>query len=265
MCVDLVAGPLRSRAFSHSGGDCDDRGQTRLPLRPRCSGYVVGAGLLNRTRWSHPVRVRDRWSQVSRARSRVSSNPTPFQRGVAWCRSDSTHSPVRTRSTDDRSREQTQPSGSPIAHPIRVRLSFGSWRVEQERRLDDSKRDRFRSDLATPGCSVSWRRASSRLKTPSSVDSEYRVLTDGCTLPVSICEIRLGDTSIRLASSRNPTFRRSRSARRRSPMFGPVSVLTRLRMSASAFTTSVAFRDSTARTYALASALRSCCGHVDQR
>ena len=58
---------------------------------------------------------------------------------------------------------------------------------------------------------------SSSSETLSSVTIAYSVRTDGCVLPVSIWETRLGETSSRRASSRRLRPRRSRSTRRRVP------------------------------------------------
>jgi hypothetical protein len=48
----------------------------------------------------------------------------------------------------------------------------------------------------------------------------YSVLTEGCALPVSICEIMLADTPTSRARARRLRSRASRSARMRSPSGG---------------------------------------------
>ena len=53
--------------------------------------------------------------------------------------------------------------------------------------------------------------------TPNSDTNAYSVRTEGCILPVSICEIELGESSSLRASSRRLSPRRSRIARSRGP------------------------------------------------
>src|SRR3954447_22569670 len=59
--------------------------------------------------------------------------------------------------------------------------------------------------------------SSSSTVTPNSDARAYSVRTDGRIFPVSICEIELGERSSRRASSRRPTPRPTRMARRRGP------------------------------------------------
>ena len=58
----------------------------------------------------------------------------------------------------------------------------------------------------------------SSTETSSSVAIAYSVPTDGCERPVSICEIRLGETPTRRASSRSVRWRIVRLARKREPI-----------------------------------------------
>src|SRR5438045_3942625 len=62
-----------------------------------------------------------------------------------------------------------------------------------------------------------WSKSNSSVVTPNSDASAYSVLTEGRILPVSIWEIRLGESSSRRASSRRPMPLRSRTARIRVP------------------------------------------------
>ena len=58
----------------------------------------------------------------------------------------------------------------------------------------------------------------SSTETSSSVAIAYSVPTDGCERPVSICEIRLGETPTRRASSRSVRWRIVLLARKRDPI-----------------------------------------------
>ena len=62
-----------------------------------------------------------------------------------------------------------------------------------------------------------WSKSTASTVTPNSDTSAYSVRTDGCSLPVSICEIVLGESSSLRASSRRPRPRLRRIARSRGP------------------------------------------------
>ena len=70
---------------------------------------------------------------------------------------------------------------------------------------------------ASSATGAAWSKSTSSTVTPNSDTNAYNVRTEGCILPVSICEIELGERSSLRASSRRLSPRRRRIARSRGP------------------------------------------------